>query len=101
MGMNLKTLFQRFKQELAVWRAVWRDPRTPWLARVVLGLAIGYAVTPFDIIPDFIPVLGHLDDVVIIPALIWLATRLTPRAVVADARAAVGARATKLADGLP
>jgi uncharacterized membrane protein YkvA (DUF1232 family) len=86
--MKLRALFDRFKRELAIWRAVWRDPRTPRSARWLLGLALAYAVTPFDIIPDFIPVLGHLDDLIIIPALIWLAVRLTPPAVVADARRA-------------
>jgi len=85
----MRALWARFKTELAVWRAVGRDPRTPRLARWLLGLALAYAVTPFDLIPDFIPVLGQLDDVLIIPALIWLAMRATPPAVIAEARAAV------------
>ena len=86
--MKLRAILDRFRRELAVWRMVWRDPRTPRPARWLLGLALAYAVTPFDVIPDFIPVLGHLDDVIIIPALIWFAVRLTPPAVVAEARAA-------------
>ncbi len=87
--MKLRTLLEKFKQELAVWRAVWRDPRTPRGARVLLGLALAYAVTPFDIIPDFIPILGQLDDVIIIPVLIWLAVKFTPSVVVAEARQSV------------
>jgi uncharacterized membrane protein YkvA (DUF1232 family) len=86
--VKLKTLFARFKAELAVWRAVWRDPRTPRVPRWLLGLALAYAVTPFDIIPDFIPVLGQLDDVIIIPLLVWCAWKLTPAVVITDARAA-------------
>jgi uncharacterized membrane protein YkvA (DUF1232 family) len=62
-------------------QAVWRDPRTPWYARVVLGATVAYAVSPIDLIPDFIPVIGHLDDLVIVPAGFFLARRLVPRHV--------------------
>ncbi len=86
--MTMRELLARFKTELAVWRSVWRDPRTPRHARWLLGLALVYAVTPFDIIPDFIPVLGQLDDLLIVPALIWLAMKFTSPVVLADARAA-------------
>jgi uncharacterized membrane protein YkvA (DUF1232 family) len=87
--MSLRTLYARFKAELEIWRRVWRDPRTPRLAKIVLGAAVAYAVTPFDIIPDFIPVIGHLDDALIIPLLIWIAVKLTPKHVVAEHRSAV------------
>jgi uncharacterized membrane protein YkvA (DUF1232 family) len=62
-------------------QAVWKDPRTPWYARAVLGATVAYAVSPIDLIPDFIPVLGHLDDAVIVPAGFFLAKRLVPRHV--------------------
>ena len=65
----------------------YRDPRTPWIARLVAALVIGYALSPLDLIPDFIPVLGYLDDLVLLPLGIALALRLIPPAVLAEARA--------------
>ena len=71
----------------AVWLAA-RDRRTPWGARL-LGIGIaGYALSPIDLIPDFVPVLGLLDDLLIVPAGLWLFVRLVPDAVMADARIA-------------
>jgi uncharacterized membrane protein YkvA (DUF1232 family) len=63
-----------------------RDPRTPWTARALVVLIVCYALSPIDLIPDFIPVLGYLDDLIIIPAGIALAIRLIPAEVMADAR---------------
>ena len=51
----------------------YRDPRTPWYAKVWTAIVVGYAFSPIDLIPDFIPVLGYLDDLVLIPLGIWLA----------------------------
>ncbi|MBN1517472.1 DUF1232 domain-containing protein [Candidatus Sumerlaeota bacterium] len=76
----------RFKQELATWRLALMDPETPRAAKWLLGLAIAYAVSPIDLIPDFIPVLGHLDDAILIPLLIWLACRLIPKHVIQRCR---------------
>lgn len=70
----------------AVWLAA-RDPRTPLLAKLV-GLAVAaYALSPIDLIPDFIPVLGLVDDALLIPAGIWLFERLVPAAQLAEHRA--------------
>ncbi len=74
----------------AVWLAA-RDRRTRWGARL-LGIGVAsYALSPIDLIPDFVPVLGLLDDLLIVPAGLWLFVRLVPEAVMADARIAAAA----------
>lgn len=77
----------------AVWRAA-RDPRTPWLARVLALAIAAYAVSPIDLIPDFIPVLGYMDDLVLVPLGIWLVVRLIPPEVMEEHRQAA-AKATQ------
>lgn len=83
---RLRDLGRRAKQEVAFYRLVLADPRTPRLSRWLLGLAIGYLLSPIDLIPDFIPVIGHLDDAVIVPGLILLAMRRVPREVIDECR---------------
>jgi len=87
MQVRLAALAQAFKREFAVYRCALRHPDTPWLARALLGLAVGYALLPFDLIPDFLPVIGHLDDLIIVPGLVWLALRMIPPAVMDACRA--------------
>ena len=89
-GNQLRRAAQSLKQELSVYRLVYKDPRTPRLPKLLLGLAVGYALLPFDLIPDFIPVIGHVDDLIIVPGLVILALKLIPLEVVADCRRAVG-----------
>ena len=86
MFANLKTVARTLKRELQVYQLVLKDARTPKLAKWLLGLAVGYALLPFDLIPDFIPVIGHLDDAIIVPLLVFIALRLIPAEVVADCR---------------
>lgn len=64
-----------------------RDPRTPWYAKLLVAGIVAYAFSPIDLIPDFVPILGYLDDLILIPAGIALATRLVPDSVLADCRA--------------
>jgi uncharacterized membrane protein YkvA (DUF1232 family) len=64
----------------------YRDPRTPWYARLFAALVVGYAFSPIDLIPDFIPVLGYLDDLVIVPLGVLLALKMIPPAVWAESR---------------
>ena len=63
-----------------------RDKRCPWYAKVWIGLVIGYAVSPIDLIPDFIPVLGQIDDLIIVPAGIAVALKMIPKDVMAECR---------------
>lgn len=83
---KLKSLTKHLKQEFAVYRLVLKHPETPWIAKMFLGLAVGYLLLPFDLIPDFIPVLGQLDDVVIIPILVYVALLFIPQAVIQSCR---------------
>jgi uncharacterized membrane protein YkvA (DUF1232 family) len=78
---QLKALGADLKRSLRTYRLIAQDPRTPRLAKVLLALAIGYVLMPFDLIPDFIPVIGHIDDAVIVPALIILALKMVPNEV--------------------
>ena len=70
----------------AIWLAV-RDPRTPWPARLFGVLVAAYALSPIDLIPDFIPVLGLLDDAILIPLGVWLFEKMIPAAQLAEHRA--------------
>jgi uncharacterized membrane protein YkvA (DUF1232 family) len=74
---------------VTLWFA-YRHPDTPWLARALSVLVVAYALSPIDLVPDFIPVLGYLDDVILLPALIWLALRLIPATVLDECRVKAG-----------
>ncbi len=88
---RLRAIASAFKRELRFYRLVMKHPKTPWLPKVLLGLTVAYALCPFDLIPDFIPVLGYLDDVVIIPGLVLLSLRLIPKQVLSECREMLGA----------
>jgi len=74
------------RDTLALYLAA-RDPRTPWYAKLVAAAVVAYALSPLDLIPDFIPVLGYLDDLIIVPLGIAVVLRLVPAEVLADSRA--------------
>jgi uncharacterized membrane protein YkvA (DUF1232 family) len=71
---------------VALWIAA-RDPRVPWYAKAVAAAVAAYALSPIDLVPDFVPILGYLDDVIIVPAGIILAIRLIPTDLMAEFRA--------------
>jgi uncharacterized membrane protein YkvA (DUF1232 family) len=76
---------------VALWLAA-RDARTPWYAKAVAALVAAYALSPIDLIPDFIPILGYLDDLVIVPLGILLAVKLVPAGLMAELRAEAARR---------
>jgi uncharacterized membrane protein YkvA (DUF1232 family) len=85
---RLKTRAHALKNEVfAVYLAA-KDPRTPWYAKGLILLIVAYTLSPIDLIPDFVPVLGYLDDLVIVPGGIWLAMRMIPPEVLVEARSA-------------
>jgi len=87
---------RRLKRDVvALWLAA-RDPRVPWPAKALAGAVAAYALSPIDLIPDFVPVLGYVDDLLILPAGIWLAIRLIPAPVMAELRAEAAARPDRL-----
>lgn len=84
---ELKRRAQNLRAEAFALYFAARDPRTPWYARLLVAGIVAYALSPIDLIPDFIPVLGYLDDLILIPAAIALAVRLVPDSVLAECRA--------------
>ena len=86
MIASLRKWAKSLKQQTLVVYHVARDPRTPWFARVLALAVAAYALSPIDLIPDFIPILGCLDDLVIVPLGLMLVLRLTPGEVLAAAR---------------
>ncbi|MBC3787772.1 YkvA family protein [Spirosoma utsteinense] len=93
------TLIDRLRQQARNLKAeaftlyyAYRDPRTPWPAKALIALTLGYLFSPIDLIPDFIPVLGLLDDLLLVPLLIRLSLRLIPAVVIAESRLKAQAR---------
>lgn len=94
---RLKSWARALKTDVvALWIAA-RDPRTPWLAKLIAGAVAAYALSPVDLVPDFIPVLGYLDDLLIVPLGMALAIRMIPSALMVEFRtlAAEAARRPK------
>ena len=89
MLKNLKIKIKLLKQNLAVLIYAYKDKRTPLLAKLIIGLAVGYMLSPIDLIPDFIPVLGLLDDLIIVPLLIRLSIKLIPAIVLREAEQSI------------
>lgn len=77
----------RLKTKIKVIAIAFHDPRTPWAAKLLAGIVTGYALSPIDLIPDFIPILGYLDDLILVPLGVALVLRLIPPDVLKDAEA--------------
>lgn len=88
---KLKQKAKELKSEAQVLMIAYKDKQTPLLAKILIGITVGYLLSPIDLIPDFIPVLGLLDDLIIVPALISLSIKLIPKNVLENARKRVKA----------
>ena len=84
---ELKKRARHLKAETFALYLAARDPRTPWYAKLLVAGIVAYAFSPIDLIPDFVPVLGYLDDLILIPIGIALAIKLIPHSVLAECRA--------------
>lgn len=84
--ISLKQKAKRIKKEVITLSLAVKDPRTPLIAKIMIALTISYALSPIDLIPDFIPVLGYLDDLILLPILIIISLKLIPKDVLDDCR---------------
>ena len=83
---QLKRWAQALKRDvMTLWFAL-KHPLTPWYARAFAAILTAYALSPIDLIPDFIPILGYLDDLIIVPAGVWVLLRMVPEQVLVDSR---------------
>ena len=83
---KLSQIAAKLKAEFVFYKRLQQHPHTPKLAKALLWLAVGYLVMPFDLIPDFLPVIGQLDEAIIIPLLLYWALKLTPPDIIAACR---------------
>ena len=89
---QLKVRARQLKRDVHSIAIAARDPRTPWYVKALIFFVVAHTLSPIDLIPDFIPILGYLDDLIITPGGLWLAVRLIPPEVMAEARAAAAAQ---------
>jgi uncharacterized membrane protein YkvA (DUF1232 family) len=82
LNTNLKKIAGTLKSQINLYKLVLKDKRTPVLAKILLWIALGYLLLPFDLIPDFIPFFGQLDDLIIVPFLVYLALKLIPQYII-------------------
>jgi uncharacterized membrane protein YkvA (DUF1232 family) len=83
---TLKQRARRLKRETYALYLACRDPRAPWYAKLFAGAVVAYALSPIDLIPDFIPVLGYVDDLLIVPAGLTIAVKMIPGPIMAECR---------------
>ena len=85
--MNIKERAKKLKTDIPALFLALKDPKTPFLAKLFAAITVVYALSPIDLIPDFIPVLGYLDDLIILPALVALTIRFVPKQLLEEKRA--------------
>lgn len=83
---KFKEIKKNLKREIEVYKLVIKDKRTQKAAKILLWIAITYTLSPIDIIPDFVPVIGHLDDIIIVPALVITALKMIPKEIINEYR---------------
>jgi uncharacterized membrane protein YkvA (DUF1232 family) len=92
MFKHLQSRARALKNEVHAIFLAAKDPRTPWYAKALIFFVVAHTFSPIDLIPDFIPILGYLDDLIITPGGLWLAVRLIPAEVLEEARKTVTAQ---------
>ena len=93
-----KARARKLKSEIYSLYLAYKDPRTPWYAKAFAAFVVAYAFSPIDLVPDFIPVLGYLDDLILVPLGVALALKMIPAEVIEAARAEAAAQ---MASGKP
>lgn len=83
---RLKDKARTIKRELMALYCAYKHPKVPWFAKAFIALIIGYALSPIDLVPDFIPILGYLDDLILIPIGITIALKMIPREIMEECR---------------
>lgn len=90
MFAKLKATASRLKRDVHILYLATRDPRTPWYAKLFVGCVVAYALSPIDLIPDPIPLIGYLDDLIVLPLGIYLALKMIPQPVLAECQIKAG-----------
>jgi uncharacterized membrane protein YkvA (DUF1232 family) len=84
--VKIRRFFRRLRTHVRVYWLIFRDKRTPRISKILVLLAIAYLLLPFDIIPDFIPFAGFIDELIILPIILYIATLFVPKNVVVESK---------------
>lgn len=82
MKDKIKAWAKQLKNNIVILYLAYKHKLTPWYAKILAIITVGYALSPIDLIPDFIPIIGFLDDAILLPVLIWLSLKLIPKKVI-------------------
>jgi uncharacterized membrane protein YkvA (DUF1232 family) len=86
MFSKWKEKAKKLKQEIYTLYLAYKDPRVPWYGKIFIIITVGYAISPIDLIPDFIPIIGYLDDLILLPLGILLSIKMIPKEVMEECR---------------